>query len=1039
MATTFTELTSSPEGSQVLTNTSTMALQADINTSAAIITFNSITVDDIIDTSEYGLIIPVTGEVTGGYTEGNKVTIEINGKIYNTTLKADGTFSVNIAATELVKDADHAIQATVELVDAAGNSSIATAQAIYQVLVPQAPTITFESTGADNVYNIAEVGKDGTITATIMPSAGTKVGDTLTVNGTNYTVTTDMLTKGLAVQIAPGSVLQVVTVADGIASPAVCATAPQADLIAPTATVSLNPITADNAIDTTEYGLTIPVTGKVTGEYTVGNIVSIVVNGKTYSNTVKAGGTFYVNIPATELVNDADSTIQATVKLTDAAGNPGTATTQATYSVAMVKAPTITFESTGADNVYNIAEVGSDGTITAMIMPSAGTNVGDTIRVNGKDYTVTADMLTNGLPVQVAPGSAVSVVTVSNGIASQPSTSTAPQADLTAPTATISLTPITADNVIDTKEYGTTVAVTGVVKGEFTTGDKVTLNVNGQNYTGIVDAAGNFSILVPGKELANDGDKTIQASITLTDTAGNLGNASTQATYGVSLDSSPQFLYHLGYHLYGNVGPADANGKKGATSAYQTTDFNDNIYIGYKGFDSNGNLIISPNDGDFERDYYDGNVVWKLDTQAGNDLVQIREDQGAYTVAKLGEGDDRYYVGGSLDSDISYCNTNANARAYVLTESGNDSVIIGGNAQGKLTGWGVDGGRIFTGSGSDNVLVYGTVDDGAVIDLGTGNMTYANNYQEAASKDTSSDINTLRITGNLGNGCDYAYVFGGDGQDNVTVDGYVLGTSRIELGAHNDSLKIGGDLEGSAKVNMGDGDNTIKIGGFVEYASQITAGSGNDVLQVGAKLVGQAMVNLGDGNNTVQLGGLLDNATLFTGSGQDTIDLGQCFDGMTGKTAVSTGAGNDTISFHGSYMDGIVNGGAGKDTLILDNNKYYCYTDMSFSTKNINGIEKVQLDGTNVLDVRYSDLVADTGRSGALMVTGASGSKVDIGANNWNTDPSYCASLNDASGGKWAKTGTQTVDGIQYDVYHHSYAGASTANDLYIQQGLTVI
>ena len=243
MATTFTELTSSPEGSQVLTNTSTMALQADINTSAAIITFNSITVDDIIDTSEYGLIIPVTGEVTGGYTEGNKVTIEINGKIYNTTLKADGTFSVNIPATELVKDADHAIQATVELVDAAGNSSIATAQAIYQVLVPQAPTITFESTGADNVYNIAEVGKDGTITATIMPSAGTKVGDTLTVNGVKYTVTTDMLTKGLAVQIAPGSAVEAVTTSNGIASQPTTSTAPQADLIAPTATVSLNPIT----------------------------------------------------------------------------------------------------------------------------------------------------------------------------------------------------------------------------------------------------------------------------------------------------------------------------------------------------------------------------------------------------------------------------------------------------------------------------------------------------------------------------------------------------------------------------------------------------------------------------------------------------------------------------------------------------------------------------------------------------------------------------------------------------------------------------
>ncbi|HSR01856.1 MAG TPA: retention module-containing protein, partial [Methylophilaceae bacterium] len=70
--------------------------------------------------------------------------------------------------------------------------------------------------------------------------------------------------------------------------------------------------------------------------------------------------------------------------------------------------------------------------------------------------------------------------------------------DTTAPIPTISVDSITADNILNAAEAAGTVAVTGIVGGEFNAGDIVTLTVNGNTYTGAVDAGGNFSINVSG-------------------------------------------------------------------------------------------------------------------------------------------------------------------------------------------------------------------------------------------------------------------------------------------------------------------------------------------------------------------------------------------------------------------------------------------------------------------------------------------------------------------------------------------------------------
>ncbi|WP_445619517.1 Ig-like domain-containing protein [Kushneria sp. Sum13] len=77
--------------------------------------------------------------------------------------------------------------------------------------------------------------------------------------------------------------------------------------------------------------------------------------------------------------------------------------------------------------------------------------------------------------------------------------------------------------------------MTGSVSGEFAAGDTVTLTVGDQNYTGVVNAGGTFSINVPGSQLAaND---AVQASVSHIDAAGNIGSANTAVSYSVDTDA----------------------------------------------------------------------------------------------------------------------------------------------------------------------------------------------------------------------------------------------------------------------------------------------------------------------------------------------------------------------------------------------------------------------------------------------------------------------------------------------------------------------
>ncbi|KNH57914.1 Ig-like domain-containing protein, partial [Vibrio cholerae] len=339
------------------TATDTEGYSVDVTPPAATITLDAnITADDVINATEAGQQIPVTGSVGGDVKVGDTVTLTVNGKTFTGLVLADKTFSINVPGSDLVADADKTIDASTTT-DAAGNSTTATDTEGYSVdVTPPAATITLDANiTADDVINATEAGQQIPVTGSV--GGDVKVGDTvtLTVNGKTFTGLV-LADKTFSINV-PGSDLVAdadktidakVTTTDaaGNSTTATDTEGYSVDVTPPAATITLDAnITADDVINATEAGQQIPVTGSVGGDVKVGDTVTLTVNGKTFTGLVLADKTFSINVPGSDLVADADKTIDAKVTTTDAAGNSTTATDTEGYSVDVTPpAATITLD-----------------------------------------------------------------------------------------------------------------------------------------------------------------------------------------------------------------------------------------------------------------------------------------------------------------------------------------------------------------------------------------------------------------------------------------------------------------------------------------------------------------------------------------------------------------------------------------------------------------------------------------------------------------------------------------------------------------------
>lgn len=378
---------------------------------------------------------------------------------------------------------------------------------------------------------------------------------------------------------------------------------------------------------------------------------------------------------------------------------------------------------------------------------------------------------------------------------------------------------------------------------------------------------------------------------------------------------------------------------------------------------------------------------------------------------------------------------------------------------------------IEVGSGDKNCWTYGA----------RGNLWNSNPAAGWVTVDTDAgnDSLTLGSHGVCGNMYAYTEVKMGSGNDAFTVHGTIFGKTKVDLGTGNDELVVYGDIRGDAFVNTGSGSDEVVVHGSILNCATVDMDYGNNSIHVvgdvlnSAKIISNglpsegtqdanvivdgtvgnyAQIILGDFTDTAFIHKLDNYASVDMGAGNDKLTVESTF-GSWGCAKVDMGAGNDEFHYGGKTLSGVIDGGEGKDTIYLD----YAKDDSlvsgacawrettNLSSKNFQGVEEIVMTGINVVDIRYKDLLADTSNDGPLFIKGDSDDKVDLGACNWNSDGADCQNLKDNSnnwwswGDQWAKTGTESVNGVSYDVYHHSAAGSDTSNDVYIQQGVVVI
>ncbi|MCZ4339860.1 VCBS domain-containing protein, partial [Shewanella colwelliana] len=173
--------------------------------------------------------------------------------------------------------------------------------------------------------------------------------------------------------------------------------------------ISLDPITADDVLNQAELSGSVPVTGTVGSEVSVGDNITLTLGTHTYTGAVDAQHRFSIDIPANQL--SSHTNISASVTITDTAGNNATATDNHHYSTdtnAAIRVNPIT-----SDNIIEASEHQQAIDITGTV---SGVEDGQTVTVTiaGQQYqaVVTQGAWHTSLTaaeVQALPGGTVDV------------------------------------------------------------------------------------------------------------------------------------------------------------------------------------------------------------------------------------------------------------------------------------------------------------------------------------------------------------------------------------------------------------------------------------------------------------------------------------------------------------------------------------------------------------------------------------------------------------------------------------------------------
>ncbi|HCR1846047.1 TPA: Ig-like domain-containing protein [Enterobacter hormaechei] len=475
--------------------------------------------DDVINSIEHGQNLIITGS-SDGLTAGTALTVTVNGKTYPATVLADGTWSAAIPSADVSALAAGTVTVNVEGQSSAGNPVTIN----HDVTVDLANVaISIDAIASDDVINAAERGADLVLSGTTSNVEENQIV-TITFGGKNYTATVDAEGKWTATVpsadltgLKDGDASVQVSVTNVNGNSASAGREYSVDATAPS--VTINMIATDDILNASEAQSDLAISGTSTAE--AGQTVTVSLNGKDYTTTVSANGSWTLNVPAADLAGLTDGSVTVTAAVSDKAGNPASVDHNLTVDVTV---PAVTIHTVAGDDVINVAEHNQAQIISGS---ATGAAAGDkvTVTIGGQSYTTVLDAAGNwsvGVPASVISGLSDGSVTVTASVTDAAGNTGSGTHNVTVDTGlpSVSFNAISDDNVLNAVEKGQDLSVSGT-SANLAEGTVVTVTLNGKNYTATTAADGTWSLTVPAADLAGLGQASYTLSATATNGVGN--------------------------------------------------------------------------------------------------------------------------------------------------------------------------------------------------------------------------------------------------------------------------------------------------------------------------------------------------------------------------------------------------------------------------------------------------------------------------------------------------------------------------------------
>ncbi|MCL6331572.1 Ig-like domain-containing protein [Pectobacterium carotovorum subsp. carotovorum] len=521
-------------------NEATLTQNITVDTTPPTLTVSAIAQDDVLNGAELAVDQVING--TASLSEaGRTVTVTLNDKPYTTTVGNDGNWIITLPTADLVAIADGNQNLTVTLTDAAGNTTTVTRPLTIDSGATTAPTITINNVADDNVIDGAEAKVSQQLSGTTTNvEAGQVV--TISLNGKTYLATV----QSGGVWSINVSTADIALLADGAHSISVNVSNKAGNSASGSQninvdksgdSIAINIIASDNLLSRAESLQPLAINGN-TANVPAGQTVTVTLNGKNYTTTVAADGSWTLQIPSADLqlLSDGNATVTASVNV---AGS-GAITDSHTLGVHIHTLPQPTIDTPFGNGSLNGTEALVSQTITGHTgISGAGQTV--ILSLGGKSYTGTVDTAGHWkvtVPAadlqQLPEGNNTLLVTAQDAAGNQAGKTFVSPTDFTAPTLTIGT--IAGDDTINLVESQSNQTVNGTASIS-EAGRTVVITFDGQFYTGVVGTDGNWSINLPTAALRGMADGSYKLSASLTDAVGN----TVSVEKSIELSADPAF------------------------------------------------------------------------------------------------------------------------------------------------------------------------------------------------------------------------------------------------------------------------------------------------------------------------------------------------------------------------------------------------------------------------------------------------------------------------------------------------------------------